>query len=64
VVGVDSSRFRKVAEAQADDEVVAVGVGHVPRRKPPMMPLQRLLRLVSGSWQPVTSGGLRPGGSR
>jgi hypothetical protein len=27
VVGVDSSRFGKVAEAQVDNEVVAVGLG-------------------------------------
>jgi hypothetical protein len=38
MVGVDSSRFRKVAEAKADDEVVAVGVGHGLRQLPPVTP--------------------------
>jgi hypothetical protein len=49
VGGVDNSRFGKVAEAQADNEVVVVGVGHGLRRLPLVMPPRPMERLVSGS---------------
>jgi hypothetical protein len=49
VVGVDNSRFWKVAKAQASDEVVVVVLGHGPRRLKPVTPLWRMEWLVSGS---------------
>jgi hypothetical protein len=46
VVGVGSSWFGKVAIAQADDEVVAVGVGRGPRWLSMMSSARRMKQLV------------------